>query len=315
MLFIRTNGDVEQAIAAFKSVVATLERGTFVTVLHDPDYPWLAIKERLDLSGDQRMVFYDGMAAAGLTELIEFTWDDQWSWTTYRHLSPGKPPRRFVLNPEPEEGQSPWIMNLGFREPWEAYADAPGDDDLQAMARYHQLPGITATGKLRFSDSWSFQTDLMVPGTGPGKDAGGSTNDLASLLLRSADGEILPISGSLRLMNAGLCFDGSTFLSKSMKTHHVYVPKLSLGGSCDVLRNSKGDRLVPVLTSLDQIPGVSPEKLQDEFSSIFVIDLIKELKNEGLIFDPLQNHGSLEIPPEDIPSFCKLMEFDDNDGQ
>jgi hypothetical protein len=64
MLFIRINSDAEQCIAAFKSVLETAERGSFLKVLYDANFPWLAVEGREGLPGDQKTIFYDGIVAA-----------------------------------------------------------------------------------------------------------------------------------------------------------------------------------------------------------------------------------------------------------
>ncbi len=303
-LFIHIAVGVEPTIEGFRSALACLERGHHLTVLHHPKFPWLVVKEHLDLPGEQRRPFVEAMIAAGLGELIQITWDDESAWSTYWHLSPGKPPRRFVLNPEPAHGQTPWIINLGDKEPWETYTQVPSDIDLQAMAAFYQLPGITHQGRLEFPDEWEFQKELFVVGKGPAVPPPlPDPNSLSSLLVRSSNGEILAVADALRLLNAGMCFPGSTLMSTSMKAHRVYAPK-----SRSVLRGPKGQKLMPVLSSLDQVPGVSPDQLKSDFPPIFLLELFDQLKrDEGLIFDPLQKDGSLQIDPEDVPSFRRMI--------
>lgn len=308
-LFIRLPDRVDACIEAFQTVLEGLERSHALTVLHDPKFSWLMVKGRLELSGDQRKIFEDAMVAAGMDELIQITWDDQWSWTTYRHFSPAKPIRWFVLHPEPEDGQSPWITNVGDKEPWETYREIPGDDDLQAMAVHYQLPGITHAGRLDFPEQWAVQRELKVAGkTSALPPPLPDPNGLTALFLRTLDGEVLSIADALRLLNAGLAAAGSTFLSQSMRAHPVYAPKRRWFRGRPHVRGPKGQKLIPALSFLEQIPGIPVDQLKREFSPVRVMDLINELKpDEGLSFDLFQKGSSLQVDPEDVPSFRKMI--------
>ncbi len=309
-LFIRIEIDVETSINALTSALGVLDRGHQITVFHDSKYPWLTVDGRIEARGEQQSLFDDALADGGLRETIYITWDDQWAWTTYRHRESGRLGRYFVLHPEPEDGQSPWIKNMGEREEWEAYAEVPGDSDLQKMAAYYQLPGITHRDRLEFPDVWENRRELVVAGKGhktptPSIDP----NSPLGLMRRASEGNPLSISEAIRLMQAGYGPLSVKVVSGAFLAHCVFAPKRQLFRRRAVLRGPDGQKLVPVLSSLDQIPGVSSDQLEKDFAPILVLDLIKQLeRDEGMLFNPLQKNCSLQIDPEDVPSFRKTIE-------
>ena len=308
-LFIRLSGSVDHAIEMLRSAIGQLEKGWQVQVLHDPKSPWLTIKDRIDLNPEQRRIFQNAMAEAGLGEMIEMSWDDQWGWTTYSHIAPGHMPRRFIKHPEPDEGQSPWVLNLGGKEPWENYAEVPEDSDLQAMAAFHQLPGITFSGNLDFPDEWDLRRNLVLAGKGPATPPPLiDPNSIEGLLKRIARGEVLPVSDAIRLLMSGSAITGPAFLSESMRTHRVYAQKPGRSGKRQALRGSDKKLHVPVLTTLEDFPGKSPQELALEFSAIFTTELIDQLEaNQGLAFDLHHEGPSLHVDAEDVPGFRKMI--------
>ena len=308
-LFFRITDEVSASIECFRSALATLERGHQLTVLHDGKSSWLMVKGRIDLCRGEQQVFDDALKVSGLRELITITWDDQWSWTTYRHLDLDGELRYFVLNPEPDEGQTPWIADVGAKETWEVYTDAPDDSDLQRMAAFFQLPGITHSGRLEFPDEWELHQELLVVGKGPVVPPTPIDPESAlGLMKRASDGEKLSIPEALRLMQSAYAPLSVKHVSDAMRTYSVYAPKRRWFRKRASLRGPKGQKLVPVLSSLHQVPGVSSTQLDQDFAPLFVLELIDQLKrDEGLIFDPLQKDASLQIDPEDVPNFRRMI--------
>lgn len=300
---------IEEAVAGLQSALECLEWSHSLKVLHDPRSPWLVVKDRIVLSGNGELVFNEALASAGLARSIYITWDDQWFWTTYRHQDSLKTQRHFLLHPEPDEGQSPWIINLGEKEPWETYLERPGDGDLQKMAAFHELPGITHTGKLNFPDEWQFEKELVVTGTKPVEPPLPHDPDsLLGLMNRAVNGETLSIHQALRLMQSLYAPLSMKHVSAAMLTHRVYVRKKRWFRRRDALRGIKGERLVIALSSLDDYPGFTPDELRRYCEPIFVLDLLDQLgSNEGLYFDPYQKEASLQVYPKDKPSFRKII--------
>jgi len=109
-------------------------------------------------------------------------------------------------------------------------------------------------------------------------------------------------------MRAGFGALSTRHVARSMCTHPVYASKRSWLGKRATVSGPSGQRLVPLLTSLDSSPGLSSDLLKGDFLPVLVPKLIVQLApDEGLLFDPLHEDRSFQIDPEDVANFRSMI--------